>query len=119
MIRRRLMQGGEEGMIQDKAFIGVYTLEEDITNDITLSSVLADYIGSGEIWIRKDIDGNITSELLAVIFSNDTNDTKPYWIRHSANDKIRCQNTNSVDYYLIASAGTQFYRFNGYGGLTQ
>ena len=37
----------------DSGFIGIYTMTEEITNDITLNSVLAEFIGSGEIWVKK------------------------------------------------------------------
>ena len=120
MIRRRLLSmfglEEEEGMINDSAFIGIYTLEDDITNDITLNSVLADFKGCREIWIKKDIDGVTINELLAIIFVSANSNDAPYWVRRSPNGELKSTNTTSADWYLIAPAGTQFYRFNGLGG---
>lgn len=96
----------------DRGFIGIYTMTEQITNDITLSSVLAEFIGSGEIWIKKNMGGSgKTNELLSVIFPNTPNmPTTPYWTRVNPNGTIRAGNQKS-DYYMNAAIGDQFYRF--------
>lgn len=96
----------------DRGFIGIYTMTEQITNDITLNSVLAEFIGSGEIWIKKNMGGpGKTNELLSVIFPNTSNiSTNPYWTRVNANGTIRVGN-EKADYYMNAAIGDQFYRF--------
>lgn len=112
------MENGGDDMINDSAFLGIYTLKTEITNDITLNSVLSEFIGSGEIWVKRNIQGDSGNfELLAIIFRNDVN-TVPYWTRISANGKIRTEDTDSLDYFMNAPVGTQFYRFSGYGGNT-
>ena len=62
----------------DGGFIGIYTMTEEITNDITLNSVLAEFIGSGEIWVKKNMgDTGEANELLSVIFPS-TSGNKSY-----------------------------------------
>lgn len=96
---------------EDTGFIGIYTLTEEITNDITLNSVLAEFIGSGEIWIKKNMGGpGKTNELLSVIFPSINAATTPYWTRVNADGTIRVGN-QKADYYMNAAIGDQFYRF--------
>ena len=38
--------GGDTMFEGDSGFIGIYTMTEEITNDITLNSVLAEFIGN-------------------------------------------------------------------------
>ena len=95
----------------DSGFIGIYTMTEEITNDITLNSVLAEFIGSGEIWIKKNMGGaGKTNELLCIIFQNSIG-TAPQWVRADASGTIKTNNTTGTDWYMQAHPGDQFYRF--------
>ena len=95
----------------DSGFIGIYTMTEEITNDITLNSVLAEFIGSGEIWIKKNMGGaGKTNELLCIIFQNSTG-TVPQWVRADASGTIKTSNSTGADWYMQAHPGDQFYRF--------
>lgn len=109
-MRRRMMTNTM--FEDDSGFIGIYTMTEEITNDIEISSVLSEFIGSGEIWIKKNMGGpGKTNELLSVIFPNASNvSTVPYWTRVNADGTIRVGN-QKVDYYMNAAIGDQFYRF--------
>lgn len=94
----------------DTGYIGIYTITEPITNDIELSSVLSEFIGSGEIWIKKNMgEPGKTNELLSVIFPNSVS-TNPYWTRTNVDGTIRVGN-QKADYYMNANIGDQFYRF--------
>ena len=96
----------------DSGFIGIYTMTEEITNDITLNSVLAEFIGSGEIWVKKNMgDTEEANELLSVIFPSMSGLTAPYWTRKNTNGTTRTQNSTSADWYMQARPGDQFYRF--------
>ena len=95
----------------DSGFIGIYTMTEEITNDITLNSVLAEFIGSGEIWVKKNMGGpGKTNELLCIVFQNSVG-TAPQWVRVDPNGKIKTSNTTGVDWYMQAHPGDHFYRF--------
>lgn len=95
----------------DSGFIGIYTMTEEITNDITLNSVLAEFIGSGEIWIKKNMGGTgKTNELLCIIFQNSTG-MNPQWVRVDSRGTIKTGGSQSVDWYMQAHPGDQFYRF--------
>lgn len=95
----------------DPGFIGIYTLTEEITNDITLNSVLSEFLGSGEIWIKKNMGGaGKTNELLCIIFQNSLG-TVPQWVRVDAVGTIKTSNTTNVDWFMQAHPGDQFYRF--------
>lgn len=95
----------------DSGFIGIYTMTEEITNDITLNSVLAEFIGSGEIWVKKNMGGpGKTNELLCVIFQNSVG-TAPQWVRTNAGGTIKTNSTTAADWYMQAHPGDQFYRF--------
>ena len=109
-MRRRMMTNTMfEG---DNGFIGIYTMTEEITNDITLNSVLAEFIGSGEIWVKKNMGGPVkTYELLSVIFPSQATLTAPYWTRANVDGTMRTQNSTTSDYYMQAHPGDQFYRF--------
>ena len=110
MLRRRMMTNTM--FEEDSGFIGIYTITEPITNDIEISSVLSEFIGSGEVWIKKNMGGaGKTYELLSVIFPNVSNlSTDPYWTRVNANGTVRVGN-QKADYYMNAAIGDQFYRF--------
>ena len=96
----------------DSGFIGIYTMTEEITNDITLNSVLAEFIGSGEIWVKKNMGGpGKTNELLSVIFPSQNGLTNPNWMRVNADGTTRIGNTTTADWYMQAHPGDQFYRF--------
>lgn len=96
----------------DRGFIGIYTMTEQITNDITLNSVLAEFIGSGEIWIKKNMGGpGKTNELLSVIFPSMNVANKPHWTRANADGTIRSGNTTTSDWDMQSHPGDQFYRF--------
>lgn len=109
MLRRRMM---EQIFESDTGYIGIYTITEPITNDIEISSVLSEFIGSGEIWIKKNMGGpGKTNELLSVIFPNTSSAlTDPYWTRVNADGTIRVGN-QKANYYMNAAIGDQFYRF--------
>lgn len=97
---------------EDSGFIGIYTMTEEITNDISLNSVLAEFIGSGEIWVKKNMGGpGKMNELLSVIFPNQAALTAPHWTRVNANGTIRTGNSTAADWYMQAHPGDQFYRF--------
>ena len=108
-MRRRMMTNTMfEG---DSGFIGIYTMTEEITNDITLNTVLAEFIGSGEIWVKKNMGGpGKTNELLCVIFQNSVG-TAPQWVRADAGGTIKTNSTTAADWYMQAHPGDQFYRF--------
>ena len=109
-MRRRMMTNTM--FEEDSGFIGIYTMTEEITNDITLNSVLAEFIGSGEIWIKKNMGGpGKTNELLSVIFPSQNGITAPYWTRVNVDGTVRTQNATTSDYYMQAHPGDQFYRF--------
>ena len=96
----------------DSGFIGIYTMTEEITNDITLNSVLTEFIGSGEIWIKKNMGGpGKTNELLSVIFPSQAILTAPYWTRVDGGGSIKTNNSTAADWYMQAHPGDQFYRF--------
>ena len=95
----------------DSGFIGIYTMTEEITNDITLNSVLAEFIGSGEIWVKKNMGGSgKMNELLCIIFQNSIG-TAPQWVRADASGTIKTNNSTGADWYMQAHPGDQFYRF--------
>ena len=95
----------------DIGYIGLYTITEEITNDITLNSVLSEFIGSGEIWVKRNMGGTgKTNELLCVIFQNSVG-TNPQWVRVDSNGRIKTNDSTSVDWYMQAHPGDQFYRF--------
>lgn len=109
-MRRRMMTNTM--FEEDSGFIGIYTITEEITNDITLNSVLAKFIGSGEIWVKKNMGGpGKTNELLSVIFPSQNGITAPYWTRVNADGTIKTNNSTTADWYMIAHPGDQFYRF--------
>lgn len=96
----------------DSGFIGIYTMTEEITNDITLNSVLAEFIGSGEIWIKKNMGGPVkTNEILSVIFPSQNGVTAPHWTRVNEDGTIRAGNTTTMNWYMQSHPGDQFYRF--------
>lgn len=96
----------------DSGFIGIYTITEEITNDITLNSVLAEFIGSGEIWVKKNMgDTGEVNELLSVTFPSASGFTAPYWTRKNTDGTIRTHNSTTADWYMQAHPGDQFYRF--------
>ena len=108
-MRRRMMTNTM--FEEDSGFIGIYTMTEEITNDITLNSVLAEFIGSGEIWIKKNMGGpGKTNELICIIFQNSVG-TNPTWARVDASGAIKTQNTTTADWFMQAHPGDQFYRF--------
>ena len=101
----------EQILESDTGYIGTYTITEEITNDITLNSVLSEFKGSGEIWIKKNMGGaGKTNELLCVIFQSDGTNA-PAWTRVSSNGTIKTGSSTSVDWYMQAHPGDQFYRF--------
>lgn len=103
----------------DSGFIGTYTMTEEITNDITLNSVLSEFIGSGEIWIKKNMGGpGKTNELLSVIFPSQNGLTTPFWTRVNADGTTRVGYSATADWYMQAHPGDQFYRFKYTEGLT-
>ena len=109
-MRRRMMTNTM--FEEDSGFIGIYTMTEEITNDITLNSVLAEFIGSGEIWVKKNMGGpGKTYELLSVTFPSQNGLTAPYWTRTNADGIIKTSNSTAADWYMIAHPGDQFYRF--------
>lgn len=109
MLRRRMMTNTM--FEEDSGFIGIYTMTEEITNDITLNSVLAEFIGSGEIWIKKNMGGpGKTNELLCIIFQNSVG-TNPTWVRVDASGTIKTSNSTTADWFMQAHPGDQFYRF--------
>lgn len=109
-MRRRMMTNTM--FEEDSGFIGIYTITEEITNDITLNSVLAEFIGSGEIWVKKNMGGpGKTNELLSVIFPSQMVLPAPYWTRVNADGTTRTSNSTTSDWYMIAHPGDQFYRF--------
>lgn len=95
----------------DTGYIGLYTLTEEITNDITLNSVLSEFIGSGEIWVKRNMGGTgKTNELLCVIFQNSVG-MNPQWVRVDSGGTIKTSGSQSADWYMQAHPGDQFYRF--------
>ena len=106
------MMEGDTMFEGDSGFIGIYTMTEEITNDITLNSVLAEFIGSGEIWVRKNMsDTGEANELLSVIFPSMSGVTTPYWTRKNTDGTTRTHNTTTADWFMVAHPGDQFYRF--------
>lgn len=96
---------------EDTGFIGIYTLTEEITNDITLNSVLSEFIGSGEIWVKRNMGGTgKTNELLCIIFQNSLG-MNPQWVRVDLGGTIKTSGSQSADWYMQAHPGDQFYRF--------
>lgn len=95
----------------DNGFIGIYTITEEITNDITLNSVLSEFLGSGEIWIKKNMGGaGKVNELLCIIFQNSFG-MNPQWVRVDIGGAIKTGGSQSADWYMQAHPGDQFYRF--------
>lgn len=95
----------------DSGFIGIYTMTEEITNDITLNSVLSEFLGSGEIWIKKNMGGaGKVNELLCIIFQNSLG-MNSQWVRVDIGGAIKTSGSQSADWYLQAHPGDQFYRF--------
>lgn len=108
-MRRRMMTNTM--FEEDSGFIGIYTMTEEITNDITLNSVLAEFIGSGEIWVKKNMGGpGKANELLCIIFQNSVG-TNPTWTRVDASGTIKASNSTTADWFMQAHPGDQFYRF--------